>query len=360
MKMKKLLALLLAMVMVFSLAACNKTSEEPADTADNTTEDQGQEEGSTLATYTLGFGVVVEDGTTDEKGQVNTTFAAVVTDADGVIVACQLDVAQLTMAIAGGVADVEGVDLRSKQEKGDDYGMAAIMGTTEWYEQANHFEASIVGMTAADVAGIPTEVNEEGHTVAIDDVISAGCTISIASFQEAVAKAIADPYAKTFEAEADSFKLGIGVESTVEGSTSYDANAETPDGVFLGYTGMAAVVVDANGVILADLVDYVQPKVNFDANGVETAFNFGGSKKELGDDYGMAAIMQTTEWYAQATCFENYVVGMTADQVTGIATASDDGEHYRPTDADPDLQAGCTISITGFQATVAEACANAQ
>ena len=64
----------------------------------------------------------------------------------------------------------------------------------EWYEETTAFENYIVGKDSDGVTGIATTVNEEGHAVATDadaDLV-ASCTIAIDTFQEAVAKAIAN------------------------------------------------------------------------------------------------------------------------------------------------------------------------
>ena len=54
------------------------------------------------------------------------------------------------------------------------------------------------------------------------------------------------------------------------------------------------------------------------------------------------------EWYEQAASFETWAKGKTADEVAKAA-----GEDGKPTDTD--LSSGCTISITQFQAAVADA-----
>ena len=123
--MKKLLAMLLALVMVLSFAACGTTEEPVEEPTDAPVEEPTEEptEEPAEATYTLGLGTVVKQSV-GEKAQVDATFAAVVLDAEGTIVAVDLDVAQSKgVKDDAGVYTAEGFDARTKTEKGPDYGM---------------------------------------------------------------------------------------------------------------------------------------------------------------------------------------------------------------------------------------------
>ena len=78
-KMKKILALALCLCMILCAVACTTTPEEPE---------------TKEAEYKLGLGVVVSTASTNgTNAQVDATIAAVVTDADGKIVLCRIDVA---------------------------------------------------------------------------------------------------------------------------------------------------------------------------------------------------------------------------------------------------------------------------
>ena len=335
---KKLLSVLLAVGMVASLTACG---------------------GAKDATYKLGMGVVVEDSTKTGTAQIDATVATVVTDANGKIVSCYLDVAQTKISTENGeLGDVAAVDLRTKQEKGDDYNMVAYGGAiSEWYEQADFFAEKVVGMTADEVANLATTVNEEGHTVATDEAIFSGCTMSIAAFQEAIVKACNDEFAKSFKASSP--KLGLGVVTEVDSSCA-SATADA-DGAANMYTHFAAVAVDENGKILADLIDAIQPKIAFNTAGEETEYKFVDTKKYLKFDYNMVAYGNSIgEWFEETKVFEDYIVGKDAAGVTGIATVVNEEGHSVATDADADLLAGCTISISTFQEAVAKACNNAR
>ena len=56
----------------------------------------------------------------------------------------------------------------------------------EWYQQIAAFEAYVVGMTADEVAGIETVVNDSGHEVGTDEALTAGCTMEITDFMAAI------------------------------------------------------------------------------------------------------------------------------------------------------------------------------
>lgn len=360
--MKKLLALLLALVMVLSFAAC---SNEPADDTNSdasnetsSTEETPSEPEETAATYTLGMGVVASDASSkDGQAQVNATVAAVVFDAEGKIVKCEFDVAQTKVGFEGGVLpeDLTTVDVRSKQVKKDDYGMRGVSSIgAEWFEQADALAAAIVGMTADEFVGLELVARDESHMVAADETIAASCTMDISDFQAAVAKAAADEYAKEFTAEGE-FALGLALDTSVASSK---APADDKDGVAACDTNFTAVVVDANGAILADLLDVLQAKVPFDAAGVVTTGNDLRTKKEKKGDYGMlSASAIGVEWMDQATAFENAIVGMTAADVAGLELVENNGHNVL---ADETLHASCSMDVTGFQAGLTRAAENAR
>ncbi len=358
--MKKFLALLLALVMVLSFAACNNQS------ADDQSESQGESESQSEASepetagaaYKLGMGISVSTASSKAgTAQVDATVAAVVLDADGKIVAADMDVAQTKMDITDGVANTADIDFRTKKEKKEDYNMkpASPIGK-EWYEQAEAFCAYVIGKTGAEISALETK-EENGHNVAVDETLYAGCTMDITAFIDAFTKACNDQYAKEFS--ADEFKFGLAAITTSDATTA-SATADA-NGSANMYTEFAAVVVDKDGKILADLVDSIQPKIAFDTKGeiVEAAFN--GTKKELRNDYNMVTYGGAiAEWFEQATTFENYIVGKTVDEVNAIATVTNDEGYQVATEADPDLVAGCTMAINVYQESVTKAVANAK
>ena len=327
--MKKILALVLAVAMLASFAAC----------------------GASEAEYKLGMGISVSlDSTTEETAQADATVATVVLDADGKIVAADLDCAQ-TKVKAADVDDLSKVDVRTKKEKKEDYNMkgASPIGK-EWYEQAAAFVEKMIGKTVADIEGIETEV-KNGHNVAVDADLYAACTMDITAFKAAFVAACKDAQAKTFKAAADSFKLGLDVETNVTGSKATEAQL---------YSTFGAIVVDKDGKTLAAIVDEIQPKVTFDEDGVVVDKKYTDTKRNLKEDYNMVKFSPEgtciAEWYVQAADLTDYIAekGMTADEIAAIATADTRNDGYmRPTDAD--LAAVCTMQISGYQTVLANA-----
>lgn len=320
--MKKILALVLAVAMLASFAAC----------------------GASEAEYKLGMGISVSlDSTTEETAQADATVATVVLDADGKIVAADLDCAQ-TKVKAADVDDLSKVDVRTKKEKKEDYNMkgASPIGK-EWYEQAAAFAEKMIGKTVADIEGIETEV-KGGHNVAVDADLYAACTMDITAFKAAFVAACKDAQAKTFKATADSFKLGLAVSTDVSGSKATEAQL---------YSTFSAAVVDADGKVLATIVDAIQPKVTFDEDGVVVEKTYKNTKRVLKEDYNMKdASPIGKEWYEQAAAYTDLMVGKTAADIEAIETEVKNNHNVA---VDADLYAACTMDITAFKADMVKA-----
>ena len=151
------------------------------------------------------------------------------------------------------------------------------------------------------------------------------------------------------EAAPGALKTGLAVQSTA--SAGQDAAAGAA-----GYTQSesiaAAVLVDGDGRLVELKLDIVQPQVAIGADGAiqtqaDAAFP---TKMELGDEYGMRAYSGIgKEWYEQVGALADYVAGMTAAEITGIAV----GEDGKATDAD--LLSGCTIAIADYLPLIAAA-----
>lgn len=153
-------------------------------------------------------------------------------------------------------------------------------------------------------------------------------------------------------AEGD-IKTGLAVVIDLSGSA---APSDGKDGAGKTVFTAAAVLVDSQGTILSCDLDTLEASVNFSAEGKITSdltLPFQ-TKGEKGDNYNMkGASPIQKEWYEQAEAFCNYVVGKTAEEVSGIPL----DEGGKTTDAD--LAAGCTISIPSFVQAVVEATENA-
>ena len=324
--MKKAFAAFAAAVMVLAVSGCSAA-------------DSGASE-----EYTLGMGVSTSIASSSAgNAQVDAAVAAVILDRDGKIVQCRIDAAQNKMSVADGEIpeDAYSMTFLTKKELGEDYGMKAASSIgREWYEQAEAFEDYVVGMTADDVAAIPVE-----NGAAADETLYAGCTVSITPFIEAVSKACADDGANAFTGDAE---LALTAITSVDSSTSPAVDGD--EGTAAMYTSFAAVAVAEDGRLAAVCYDEVQPEVTFDETGEITSDTDAAilTKRELGDDYGMKAASSIgREWYEQGQAFEDYVTGMTADDIAAIPV---DG-------TDEELAAGCTVGVSGMIAAVVKAMA---
>ena len=385
--MKKILAILLCLCMVFAVVACNKTTEEETTVADTTTATEETTEETTTegedevteVEYKLGMGVVVDtassaSATADAAGtaQVDATVAAVVLDKDGKIVSCRIDAVQNKIAVAADGTITVPETFQTKMEKGDAYGMAAAVNygmdwngdgvVKEWYDQAKAFEAYVVGKTAAEVEAMATkEVEGKGYVISADDaLLSAGCTIQITDFKAAVVKACNDEQGMSFKT-ASAFTLGVAATSADNGSKAATAEG---NGAIQVYSDFAAAVV-ADGKVIATLNDAIQPKIAITVAGAIDATTFNGTKRELKEGYNMAAFGTPNveggtvkEWYIQSAAFSAYVVGRTATEIASMETKVVN-DHYISVEEGL-LEAGCTMQITGICAVVATAANNAR
>lgn len=120
---------------------------------------------------------------------------------------------------------------------------------------------------------------------------------------------------------------------------------------------LVAVNVDENGVITDCVIDAIQAKVQFGADGVITTDLSAGvpTKNELGDAYGMNKVSSIgKEWNEQMEALAQYAVGKTVEELRGIALNEKGGA------ADADLAASVTVSIGGYVDAIAQAAENAE
>ena len=320
--MKKLLifTLCLLMVMPMALVGCGDTPEAPK---------------------TVKFGAAVyasapavTDATEDKEGtgKIDLTVAAVTVDADGKIAACELDTASNTVKFTADGKAVANAEFKTKYEMGKDYNMVAYGGAVkEWYEQADAFEALIVGKTIAEVKALVAE-GDKGT----DEVVNAGCTIMIGEFVGAIEKAYA---AATTEIAADAkLKVVVATEQTCTDAT------EEKDGSNKVTMNVFASALDADGKLVAASSDCVEVSFTFTATGASTLDTAKPvvSKKEQGTSYGMVAYGGAAkEWFEQAAAFDAACLGKTAAEIASLVGEDGKGTSNLQT-------AGCTIDVTGF------------
>ena len=145
-----------------------------------------------------GLGVVIEvsksDATEDKDGQIqiNTEVVGASFDAEGKVVAATVDVAQQSAKFdATGKVTAE-PDVRTKVEKGDDYGMRGISEIgKEVGEQYEALGEWMEGKTAAEITGMPTFDRGDGNHTNVPDVeeLKASVTITVGAYLEALEEA---------------------------------------------------------------------------------------------------------------------------------------------------------------------------
>ena len=316
--------------------------------------------------YFLGMGVYFGKHTLE---QINATIASVVLDANGRIVSCRIDAVQNKYNIDFDNEEIVFTKLLTKMELGDNYNMArfGVYGgdnngdgiILEWYQQVKALENYVVGMTAEQVATMELQTLPNGYVISADDaLLSAGCTIMIEEFIDAIVKACNDDQGVHFTTNKV-FTHGIAANSADNGS-SFNS-----DGAHVKMNVDFATSVVADGVIVAALNDVYNPTVYIDWNGNVTQTGDQRTNREMKDDHMINVYGQDNdgdgrvlEWYLQSAAFSTHVVGMTGEQVKNMETQFVKS-HYITTDAEL-LTAGCTIQITGLQAVVAKSAYNAR
>ena len=152
-------------------------------------------------------------------------------------------------------------------------------------------------------------------------------------------------------------KLGLGLV------TSIAKSKDLADGKATGQvdTVMVAAGFDADGKIVSVTIDTAQDKVGFDGEMQLTSDTSvaGRTKKELGDEYGMKGASGIgKEWFEQIASFEEWMIGKTIDEVTGMPVYEKDENHKRVPDVE-DLKSSVTVDVGGYVDALEEAWNNA-
>ena len=298
------------------------------------------------AALKMGLGVYVPvpsatDATEEKEGRGNVaiTAAVITVDADGKVVACQLDTADNTVQYTDQGKAVAESGFKTKYEQGADYNMVAYGGASkEWFQQADAFENFVVGKTLTEIKAAVAE-DFTGNT----DVIAAGCTIKINEFVGAIEEAFANLTDSSAMASSV-LKLGMNTEQTISDAT------EEKDGSNQVETTIFAAAVDADGKVLSAASDCVQVKFTFNAAGASTFDTTKAifSKREMGVNYGMVAYGGAAkEWFEQADAFNALCIGRTATEIVALCAT----DHYG---IDEVKAAGCTIMVNGLTKAAAK------
>lgn len=374
MRKRKVLALLLALALVaLMLVGCGgmQPNNQQNNTANNETNNQENENSGTAAgTYKLGLGIVnsIEkskdyqpaEGDNPEVlpvGQVDTTMAAVLFDADGKVVDVIIDVAQNRVNFDADLKVTNrDAELKSKKELGPDYGLinASEIGK-EWYEQIEALEAWMVGKTVSEITGMKTFERDPSHLHVPDEPdLKSSVTITVEAYLAAVEKA----FANAIEVEGAE-KLGLGNKSSIAKSKDYQpAEGDNPEVLPVAQvdTVITATAFDADGKVVGTIIDNAQIRVNFDAEGKVTNRDAElKTKKELGPDYGLINASEIgKEWHEQIEALEDWMVGKTVSEITGMKTFERDPSHLHVPDV-PELKSSVTITVEDYLEVVAEA-----
>lgn len=366
--MKRIFALLLILALVLvPMVACTKPETEPAATEESkpvtepaeTTEGEPEPERAEEIVK-LGLGVrssiARSRGASEGKGamaQADTTIAAVGFDAEGIIRAVSIDVAQTQVAFNedGSLADGAEAEIRSKKELKDDYAMKGASGIgKEWYEQMEALENWMIGKTVDEVMALPTVERDAGHKHVPDDPdLNSSVTITVEDYQQAVKEA----WDQAQDAPG-TLKVGLGV---VTGTNSSKPAADDKGAFAQINTTAAAVALDGEGKIVKSIVDVVQDKVQYTPEGElpENVNDEVQTKLDIGAEYGMAKVSQIgKEWFEQIAAFTEWMVGKTIEEVNGLPVKERDAGHKHVPD-DPDLTSSVTITVEDYQQAVTKA-----
>lgn len=317
--MKKILSLILVLVLALGvLASCGTPDPETP----------------TETTYTLS--VVTDDGlNTVSKGGATVIALALVTDADGKIVAARFDSVQPKFALNEEKTDMVAVNrVDTKVELGDSYtGMS-----DSWKDEAAAFEAFLVGKTTAEIAAMEFVVD------GADAGLVAGCTMlsSMPAFKALIAKAAA--YERKVEfTTSETVTVGLAIDTKVSGSVAEGGKiAYDVAGVaFAGDKVVAAMLDSAEATYTLEIADTTDKSGNPTKSLNVTLGQYKGTKNEQGDSYDAFSPMPSGRWYQQAQAYANTAVGKTVAQLNDLSTEK--------------IEGSCSIYSGGYKAVIVRA-----
>ena len=323
--MKKSLSLILVLVLALGVLASCGTPETP-------------ETPETDPTYYLS--VVVDEGlNTVSKGGATVIALALVTDADGKIVAARFDSVQPKFALNSEKTEMVAVNrVDTKVELGDAYtGMS-----DSWKDEAAAFEAFLVGKTTSEIAAMEFVVD------GADAGLVAGCTMlsSMPTFKALIAKAAA--YERKVEfTTSDDITVGLALDAKVSGTVAEGGkvNLDCAGVVFAGDKVVAAMLDSAEAPYTLAITEGTDKAGNPTTSLTVTLGQYKGTKNEQGDAYDAFSPMPSGRWYQQAQAYANTAVGKTVAELADLATQN---------------VSGCSIYSGGYKAVIVRAAGNAR
>ena len=345
--MKKILTTLCVVAM---LAGCTAGGSKKSSTNTTSTKEE------TAATVMVGTGSVTNVANKASEGadttaKFDTTFASVVLEGN-VIKYVYFDVAQdkVTYDATGHVTSDKTTSM-SKKDLGDNYGMKDKSSIKkEWYEQVEALEKWAVGKTVEEVLNMPTTQKDEKHTVPADKDLMTGCTIGVTGFQQALDKAV-----KNAVEVKDVASVGSAILTDVSGK---DATAEK-SGEAKASSTYGVVALDKDGKVVFTQTDVAQNAVKFTTAGALDGEAMAvPTKAEKKDEYGMKkASAIGKEWFEQNQAFDEWTVGKTSNEISGMEVTTN--EAGKTVTADKDLMTGCTMGVDSLQKVTVTAIAAA-
>lgn len=195
--MKKLLAMILCLVMVLALAACNNGTPNNGDNSNGGANgDTPAAPSPNGATTRIGLGMAVDSAVSpaedddDGRAEAKVTTCALLLDQEGKILSVKFDCTEAiaTYNKAGAVTWPD--TYKSKKELGYDYGMKKYSSIgKEWFEQVNALEDYCTGKTVSDVSSMQLKEEDGKKGVPAAAELTSTCTISCDQFIEALKKA---------------------------------------------------------------------------------------------------------------------------------------------------------------------------
>ena len=345
--MKKILTTICAVAM---LAGCTAGGSKKSSTNTTSTKEE------TAATVMVGTGSVTNVANkanegSDTTAQFDTTFASVVLEGN-VIKYVYFDVAQdkVTYDATGHVTS-DNTTSMSKKDLGDNYGMKDKSSIKkEWFEQVEALEKWAIGKTVEEVLNMPTTQKDEKHTVTADKDLMTGCTISVTGFQQALDKAV-----KNAVEVKDVASVGSAILTDVSGK---DATAEN-SGEAKASSTYGVVALDKDGKVVFTQTDVAQNAVKFTTAGALDGEAMAvPTKAEKKDEYSMKKASSIgKEWFEQNQAFDEWTVGKTSNEISGMEVTTN--EAGKTVTADKDLMTGCTMGVDSLQKVTVTAIAAA-
>ncbi len=290
--------------------------------------------------YALTANLTVENATAEADGNATTDISliAVTVTEEGIIESCEIDAIQgkVTFAADGQITSEAG-DVLSKMELGEAYGMKAFSPIgKEWDEQVTAIENYAVGKTVEELK--TTAIDEAG--VVKDADLASSATIYMGSFIWGIEAAVNNA-ANLGAVSGDELVLTSIATNGASKSAGEEAGCAQVD-------ANVAVVTKRGDVITSCILDSVQSKAEFGADGVvATEAGAVSSKNQLGENYGLKQFSPIgKEWNEQVSAFAQYVTGKTAEEVLGMSLT----ETTAPAEAD--LTSSVTIAVGDFMTLI--------